>query len=143
MYLRDVHTDLNVPTLYDFIRANPLGILTTAISSPNYPLLQSSHIPWVLDEPSEKLSSTSSPDTQPPKAILRGHLARANPQAKALIEAATDSNSSKIKEEILILFNSPINHYITPKFYVETKPSTGKAGLLFAVLFNSFQLNRR
>ena len=26
----------------------------------------------------------------------------------------------------MILFTSPVHHYITPKFYVETKPSTGK-----------------
>ena len=26
----------------------------------------------------------------------------------------------------MILFTSPVHHYVTPKFYVETKPSTGK-----------------
>jgi predicted FMN-binding regulatory protein PaiB len=26
----------------------------------------------------------------------------------------------------MILFNAPVNHYVTPKFYVETKPATGK-----------------
>jgi transcriptional regulator len=26
----------------------------------------------------------------------------------------------------MILFNGPVHHYVTPKFYVETKPSTGK-----------------
>jgi transcriptional regulator len=49
MYLRAAHADLHIPTLYAFIRANPLGILTTAIPSPNYNTIQSSHIPWVLD----------------------------------------------------------------------------------------------
>lgn len=127
MYLRPVHTDLHLPTLYKFIRNNPLGVLTTAIKSPNYPLLQSSHIPWVLDIPD---SSSSNP------AKLRGHLARANPHAKALISAADEgSNNSdngqqytgtKLQDEVMILFTSPVTHYVTPKFYTETKPSTGK-----------------
>ena len=26
----------------------------------------------------------------------------------------------------MILFNGPVHHYVTPQFYVETKPSTGK-----------------
>lgn len=53
-------------------------------------------------------------------------MARANPQTKALIEAATATGSSKLEQEIMILFNGPVHHYVTPKFYVETKPSTGK-----------------
>lgn len=127
MYLRPVHTDLDLPRLYKFIRSNPLGVLTTAIKSQEYPLLQSSHIPWVLDIPHP--SSTS-----PVK--LRGHIARANPQAKALISAtgdvASDSESgqpytgTKLQDEVMILFTSPVTHYVTPKFYTETKPSTGK-----------------
>lgn len=77
-------------------------------------------MPWVLDVEDEENT------TEEPKARLRGHLARANPQTKALIEAATKASSNKIEEEVMILFNSPIHHYVTPKFYVETKPSTGK-----------------
>jgi len=49
MYLRPVHTDIHISTLYKFIRNNPLGVFATAIQSSNYPLIQSSHIPWVLD----------------------------------------------------------------------------------------------
>lgn len=128
MYLRPVHTDLDPPTLYNFIHSNPLGVLTTAIPSPSFPTIQSSHIPWVLDIPSS--------DTSPPK--LRGHIALANPQAKALLAAAASSptsgsedadsetNGMQLEEEVMILFTSPITHYITPKFYVETKPTTGK-----------------
>jgi transcriptional regulator len=129
MYLRPAHTEHHIPTLYRFIRDNPLGVLTTAIKSENYPLLQSSHIPWVLDAPDS--SSTSS---EPQPAKLRGHMARANPHAKALSEAAaalTTGGSSgtkcaKLKEEVMVLFTSSVHHYVTPKFYVETKPSTGK-----------------
>lgn len=53
-------------------------------------------------------------------------MARANPQTKALIEAATASGSNTLTEDIMILFNGPAHHYITPKFYVKTKPETGK-----------------
>jgi transcriptional regulator len=117
MYLRPVHTDLHLPTLYKFIRANPLGIFTTAIQSPNHHTIQSSHIPWVLD--AQDGESTSN-------AKLRGHMARANPQAKVLIEAATKSSSRTLQEDVMVLFNGAVHHYVTPKFYVETKPSTGK-----------------
>src|ERR1700712_4138594 len=104
MYLRPVHTDLHFPTLYKFIRSNPLGIITTAIQSPNYHTIQSSHVPWVLDVEDEENT------TPEPKAKLRGHLARANPQTKALIEAATNSSTNKILQEVMILFNGPVHH---------------------------------
>jgi transcriptional regulator len=117
-----------VPALYDFIRNNPLGVLTTAIKSSEYPTLQSSHIPWVLDIPEDPSSNTP--------AKLRGHVARANPHAKALISAATEAASKieddqtyagiKLEDEVMVLFTSGVNHYVTPKFYVETKPQTGK-----------------
>lgn len=32
----------------------------------------------------------------------------------------------EMQEEVMILFTSPTNHYVTPKFYVATKPTTGK-----------------
>jgi transcriptional regulator len=119
MYLRAGHADLHIPSLYKFIRQNPLGILTTAIPSPNHHSIQSSHIPWLLDVVDEEETETST-------AKLRGHIARGNPQCKALIEAATKAGSNTLSEEVLIIFNGPAHHYITPKFYVETKPSTGK-----------------
>ncbi|KAH6711446.1 transcriptional regulator PAI 2-type [Leptodontidium sp. 2 PMI_412] len=121
MYLRAAHTDLHLPTLYKFIVNNPLGIFTTSLPSPNFHTIQSSHIPWVLDIP-----DSDSETTPPPKARLRGHLARANPQTKALIETATQTSSNTLQSEVMILFNGPSHHYITPKFYVETKPTTGK-----------------
>jgi transcriptional regulator len=131
MYLRPVHTDLHLPTLYKFIQTNPLGILTTAIQSSNFPLIQSSHIPWVLDIPSSPVSQGDSNTTNVGR--LRGHIARANPQCKAFLEAAARSPNIKpgskngiIQEEVMVLFNGPVHHYVTPKFYVETKPSTGK-----------------
>lgn len=63
-------------------------------------------------------------------ATLRGHLARANPQTKALIEAITKNQSEPsngvLEDEVLLLFSGPVHHYVTPKFYVETKPIDGK-----------------
>lgn len=129
MYLRPAHTEHDTNTHYKFIQDNPLGVLTTAIKSESYPLLQSSHIPWILDLPD---STSSSSDSEPAK--LRGHLARANPHAKALSEAAaavktgrsSGTKYAKLDEEVMVLFTSSVHHYVTPKFYVETKPSTGK-----------------
>ncbi|KAG9036656.1 hypothetical protein FRB95_008240 [Tulasnella sp. JGI-2019a] len=124
MYLRPIHTELHLPTLYTFIRSNPLGVLTTALKSPSHPLLQSSHIPWVLDLPSSPELST----LEGGEVRLRGHIARANPHAKALIEAASANGVevNKLQEEVMILFTHSTHHYVTPKFYVETKPTTRK-----------------
>lgn len=128
MYIRPDHAESSIPVLQQLIRENPLGILTTAISSPNYPLLQSSHIPFLIDVP-------ESEDGIPSNGILRGHMAKQNPQAKALMEAleATRNDSQngmrhhlELPDEVLILFTGEYHHYVTPKFYVETKPNTGK-----------------
>ncbi|EKG11949.1 Negative transcriptional regulator [Macrophomina phaseolina MS6] len=129
MYLRAIHAEHHIPTLRAFIRAHPLGIFTTAIASPSnaFPLLQSSHIPWLLDVGDE------SSETE--LGVLRGHLARANPQSKAMIEhlsaqqqaaAAGEGAPRTLEHDVLILFNAPAHHYVSPKFYVETKPATGK-----------------
>lgn len=134
MYLRAVHAETNTARLQEFIKQNPLGILTTAIKSASHPFIQSSHIPFVLDvlEPSET-SPVGNEDGQPIYGILRGHLARQNPQAKVLIETLVAARSEledetvrELPEEVLVLFNGPHHHYITPQFYVETKPATGK-----------------
>ncbi|OGM42311.1 kinesin light chain [Aspergillus bombycis] len=121
MYNQPVYAETTTETLYDFIRANPLGVLTTAIPSDLYPLLQSTHIPWILDPPNATNGTT--------KARLRGHIARQNPQSKAITASLTASNSpsgSCLSQEVMILFTSPHHHYVTPKFYTETKPATGK-----------------
>lgn len=118
MYLRAVHAEGSIKALFEFIKQNPLGILTTAISSPSHPFIQSSHIPWVLDEISDD------PDA-PVKGKLRGHMARQNPQAKAIMEDAGQS-PAQLTQDVMILFTGSAHHYITPKFYTETKPSTAK-----------------
>ncbi|KAK9349824.1 putative FMN-binding domain-containing protein [Lipomyces doorenjongii] len=120
MYLRAVHEESSTKALLEFIHRNPLGLLTTAIPSSQYPFLQSSHIPWVLDVISED------PDASV-KGRLRGHMAKQNPQSKAMIELVTGSPStSQLQEDVMVLFTGPHHHYVTPKFYTETKPSTAK-----------------
>src|SRR5690242_12219291 len=121
MYLRAVHAETSIATLRQLIHTNPLGVLTTAIPSTQHPLILSSHIPWILD-----VNDASSPTDL---GTLRGHLARANPQSKALIDAltlASKPSGSTLDTEVLVLFTVPAHHYVTPQFYTDTKPSTGK-----------------
>ncbi|KAJ3161816.1 hypothetical protein HDU86_006587 [Geranomyces michiganensis] len=124
MYQRAEHSENSVPVLRDFIRAHPLGTLTSAFDVPTFPLLQSTLVPFVLDfDPADESDLGS----------LKGHIARANPQAKAMIAEASavqgpvsGSSPGELEREVLILFTSPAHHYVTPKFYTETKPKTGK-----------------
>jgi transcriptional regulator len=116
MYLREVHAEKSIPALQAFIQQNPLGIFTTALASPNFPLLQCTHIPWVYDIDVDNGSLGE----------LRGHLARNNPHAKALLEAIKASDSSELQDEVMILFNAPHHSYVTPQFYVQSKPADGK-----------------
>jgi transcriptional regulator len=119
MYLRADYAELDAPLLHQFIRDNPFGILITALSSPNFPTIQCTHIPWLLDANDEQGCGLGK---------LRGHMARQNPHAKAIIEAVKDNHSSNapLEQEVSVLFNGPVHSYITPKYYLETKPKTGK-----------------
>lgn len=126
MYLREIHAEKHISTLYQFIKENPLGLLITALDSKTAPFLQSSHIPWVLDIPDDKNEKNL--------GTLRGHIVRANPQAKAFVETTKGALESEINidgsysltRDVLVIFNGPAYHYVTPKFYTETKPATGK-----------------
>ncbi|CAH0022489.1 unnamed protein product [Clonostachys rhizophaga] len=122
MYLREAHAEPVIRSLLEFVQKNPLGLLTTAIPSSSTHFIQTSHIPWVLDIISD--------DTNAPiKGRLRGHMAKQNPQAKAMIELLTAPDSpstSRLQQEVQVLFTGSHNHYVTPKFYTETKPSTAK-----------------
>lgn len=144
MHLRPDHAVHDLPTLHAFIRAHPLGIITTSLPSEDFPTLQCSHIPWILDSetsaPSNGTDTARETDNPPFQGVLRGHIARANPQSKAMVEAATQSHSGTssptptsssyagqtLPGEVLIVFTSPVDHYITPHFYTESKPATGK-----------------
>lgn len=147
MHLRPDHAVLDLPTLHAFIRAHPLGVLTTSLSSESFPTLQCSHIPWVLDSENTRhpdgangitnSNGTNGTEDHPSRGMLRGHIARQNPQAKAMIEAVTTPDSTSpnphtisghatLPGEVLIIFTSPVDHYITPHFYTESKPATAK-----------------
>ncbi|KAF2153930.1 negative transcriptional regulator [Myriangium duriaei CBS 260.36] len=117
MYLRAVHADATLATLRQLVRDNPLGVITTAIPSKSAPLIQVSHVPFLLD-----FDASSDEDN----GVLRGHLTRVNPQAKTMIESLANSSTNTLEQEVLVLFTSPAQHYVTPKYYTETKPSTGK-----------------
>ncbi|KAI0104103.1 transcriptional regulator PAI 2-type [Nemania sp. FL0031] len=121
MYLRGVHAESSIRVLRQLVRDHPLGVLTTAIRSKLAPFILSSHIPFLLDVEDE--------NSEEELGVLRGHIARQNPQSKVLIEAAQASSASTpnvLEEEVLVLFTAPAQHYVTPKFYKETKPTTGK-----------------
>jgi transcriptional regulator len=122
MYIRAAHDDATIPMLRQLIRDNPLGLLMTAIQSKSHPLMQSSHIPFVLDVEAE--------GDETELGVLRGHLARQNPQGKAMMEAIQSRHEAApentLEEEVMVVFTASAHHYVTPKFYVETKPSTGK-----------------
>jgi transcriptional regulator len=120
MYLRTDHVEARLPALRDLIRSYPLGVLTTAIPSSSQPFIQATHIPWVLDVQDE------SSETE--LGVLRGHMARQNPHARTLIESvsASSDNSNVLEQDVLVLFTAAPAHYVTPKFYTETKPATGK-----------------
>ncbi|KAK9458706.1 transcriptional regulator [Lipomyces oligophaga] len=85
-----------------------------------YPFLQSSHISFILDV-QDRSSETE-------LGCLRGHLARANPQSKAIIDTLTASPqlNNILEDEVLVIFSVAAHHYVTPKFYTETKPTSGK-----------------
>lgn len=121
MYFNRDHVETSIPVLRQLVHDNPLGVLTTAIRSEIAPFILSSHIPFILD-----VQNAGSPDEL---GVLRGHMARQNPQSKVLIEAAqavSATGSSVLEEEVLVLFTASAQHYVTPKFYTETKPATGK-----------------
>ncbi|KAM4054676.1 putative FMN-binding domain-containing protein [Hirsutella rhossiliensis] len=118
MFLPAEHVEKSVPVLRRLIRDHPLGVLTTAVPSAAHPLILSSHIPWVLDVADES--------SETDLGRLRGHMARQNPQSQAMMAAATSANANTLEQEVLVLFTAAPHHYVTPKFYVETKPTTAK-----------------
>lgn len=159
MHLRPDHAVRDLPTLHAFIKQHPLGVLTTSLPSENHPTLQCSHIPWVLDSETTledelatkaKITDDNTPAPAPVSmGVLRGHIARQNPQSKAIVESASEHSTKTISipgafpitsseeepttstghtlpGEVLIVFTSPVDHYITPNFYIESKPATGR-----------------
>lgn len=94
MYLRPVHSDLDPEVCHAFVKANPLGLLITHLPSPDTSVaaIQASHIPFVIDLPPNGFSKPEAESTSGiggSKGKIRGHMARANPQVKAILAAAT------------------------------------------------------
>ena len=119
MYFSPAHRETDLRVLRQLIRDYPLGTIVTGIPSAKHPFLQVSHIPFVLyveDESSET-----------EKGTLRGHINRQNAQSQAIIEALTSrpTPGNILEQDVLVVFTSP-DHYVTPRFYTETKPTTGK-----------------
>ncbi|KAF4549838.1 Hypothetical protein D9617_20g028940 [Elsinoe fawcettii] len=121
MHIPSYNSETDPTKLAEFIRANALGLLITDVESQEHPLLQASHLPWVL--------KVGDDETDTSKWRLQGHLARANPQTRAIVESVTQSDAPEgvhiLSKDILIIFNG-LDHYVTPKFYQQTKPDTGK-----------------
>ncbi|KAJ5822359.1 hypothetical protein N7447_004699 [Penicillium robsamsonii] len=119
MFLPPVHAEPETAVLFQFIRENPLGMLITGIKS-SQEFLQCTHAPFVLDLPDETTSS-------PPQGRLRAHIAKQNPQVKGMIEELVSKpNILEVEDNVLVVFNGKYSHYVTPKYFVETKPDTGK-----------------
>ncbi|KAL4891515.1 transcriptional regulator PAI 2-type [Aspergillus ambiguus] len=121
MFLPTVHAELDTDALLQFIQENPLGILITGIPSSSQDFLQCTHVPFVLDLPDKRDSNSFAPR-------LRAHIAKQNPQVKAMVETAggRPSGTFTLDQEVLVVFNGRYDHYVTPKYYTETKPDTGK-----------------
>ena len=130
MFLPDVHAETDQLALQQFIRENPLGILITGIQPPQQDqnFLQCTHVPFVLDavdSPEDENKDEKEPSL---RLRLRAHIAKQNPQVKSMIEAVDGKppNVLELDDDVLVLFNGKHDHYVTPKYYVETKPDTGK-----------------
>lgn len=99
MYTPRSFAESDLPTLFDYIETHPLGILV----SPTPDRLAATHLPLIVDR------------SAGPFGTLFGHLARANPQARATFSVPIDA---------LVIFTGP-NAYITPQWYA-TKRETGR-----------------
>lgn len=133
MYLKPETTISNFSSVLIFLQTHTLGLLTTAIPLQGQPTIQASHLPFLYTPPPTLPSPTDTPSNASRKGTwsaqdlgtLRCHLARSNPQAKALL-----SLSAQVLEqqELLVVFSDPNNvqGYISPSWYKKTKPETGK-----------------
>lgn len=119
MFLPPIHAETDTTVLLQFIRENSLGMLITGVKS-SQEFLQCTHVPFVLDSPEDI-------DDSAHQGYLRAHIAKQNPQVRGMIEELENkSNVFELNDDVLVVFNGRHSHYVTPKFYVETKPDTGK-----------------
>lgn len=101
MYTPAHFAETRLDVLHALIVAQPLGTLVTLTPRG----LEANHIPFELLPPT----------TNAPHGTLHAHVARANAVWK----------DSRPDMEALVIFQGP-QTYITPSWYVETKPATGK-----------------
>ena len=99
MYTPSSFAERDLPTIFDFIEAHPLGALVT--STPGEGLL-ATHLPLVLDRHAGSMGT------------LFGHVARANPHSRLTGE----------RTEAMVIFTGP-DAYITPAWYA-TKREHGR-----------------
>ncbi|KAI9931719.1 hypothetical protein ASPWEDRAFT_37419 [Aspergillus wentii DTO 134E9] len=118
MFLPNIHAERDTEALLQFIKENPFGILITGINSASHDFLQCTHVPFVLDVPEGENENPQ----------LRAHIAKQNPQAKAMIEKLDGQPPGilSLDQDVLVVFNGRHDHYVTPKYYTETKPDTAK-----------------
>lgn len=107
MYLPKHFAENDLATLHALMRQHPLATLVTQDGDG----LNANHIPLQLDA------------TAGPNGTLRGHIARANPLAKATAHQAGFLHAA-VDSEILVIFQGP-HSYISPSSYV-TKAEHGK-----------------
>ena len=137
MYLRPETIVSDWHAVASFLQHHPLGLLTTAIPFDGQSTIQASHLPFHFLPPStppltrqeaaeaalstNSIEGTWSASSTNDLGTLRCHLARVNPQAKALL-------SLSAPQEVLVVFSSPQNSsgYISPSWYAHTKPATAK-----------------
>lgn len=100
MYIPSSFAERDLPTIFAFIEAHPLGALVT--STPDEGLL-ATHLPLVLDR------------TAGPNGTLIGHFARANPHSRCVTGETV---------EAMVIFTGP-DAYITPEWYA-TKREHGR-----------------
>lgn len=137
MYLRPVHSDLDPEVCHAFVKANPLGLLITHLPSPDSSVapIQASHIPFVIDAPFNGFDDSAASSSSNGK--LRGHMARANPQVKAILTAA--SEGSTVKEATTGLFSRLLGSTTTTTTAAETSstPNTGTLAEDVLIIFTS------
>ncbi|RSH78672.1 uncharacterized protein EHS24_002401 [Apiotrichum porosum] len=131
MHIRPHFAEIDVPTLHQFIRANPLGMVTTAIQHPTFDTLQSSHIPFLIDAPENTAYDELAVDDRghrPPGSlgVLRGHMGRNNPQTRAILDSVKASGSNELADPVLVLFTAEVHSYITPRWYTAARAESGK-----------------
>lgn len=102
MYSPAHFTETRPEVLHALITSHPLGTLVTLTSSG----LDANHIPFELHP---------TPAPAAPHGTLRAHVARANPVWRDPLPT----------HDALVIFQGP-QTYITPTWYEDTKPATGK-----------------